>query len=746
MNYSNLMDAVNARIKANGRREITGDILNDVLRAMVVELGAGYQLGGTIRQGDKPKGEDLRVAYLAVEPGMYLYAGGFEVTELSLITYGAEWHMHPLGVPFGTQIAEDIAAAVEAEKTRAMTAEKALNDVIDTEKTERAAADSALDTAIKAEAKRASDAEGANAAAIASEADARAQADTTLQGNITAEATAREAADEALAAKVTAEETARKAADATLQANINTEESERKAADTALGTRVASIEDKIPAQASSENKLADKDFVNSSIATSTATFRGTFDTLEALKAAQADKNDYAFWVHKDEVGNTCYDKYTYTDTEWKFEYRLNNSSFTAAQWAALNSSVTADVIKALQDADKANAKAIADEKAERIAAVAAETTAREQADTANAEAITTETAGRKAADQTLQGNIDKKQDTISDLATIRANAANGQTTFGWGDHAKAGYTKAFIVNITGDGSTENPYTVDKTREEVAAALAANSLILLKAEAADFQGYFEIYHLIWATNYPTQALMLQFGNIDEASHIYTTMVLIFSYQEGVGVNVKASSIKLATDEQVKAKQDTLASGTNIKTINGKSILGAGNLPVGVPTIRSGTGNAAEVFNGNRPSAASGLSSHAEGESYAIGEYSHAEGLGCSTEGRCSHAEGIACIAQGENSHAEGNSTVAKGQNSHAEGSYNIHDDAAIHSVGIGTAAARKDAHRINYDGKHYIIGIGGFDGTKTTKNLTNEKDLATVINGYETRIAALETALAGIKSN
>ena len=408
MNYSNLMEAVNARIKANGKREITGDILNDVLRAMVVELGAGYQLGGTIRPGDKPKDEDLRVAYLAVEPGMYLYAGGFEVTELSLITYGAEWYMYPLGVPFGSQIAEDIAAAVEAEKTRAMAAEKVLSDAIATEARERAAADSALDSAIKAETKRATDAEGvltkavgdektramaaegANAAAIASEADAREQADTTLQGNITAE------------------ETARKAADATLQTNINTEESERKAADTALGTRVTNIEDKIPAQASTENKLADKDFVNSSIATSTATFRGTFDTLGALKATTADKNDYAFWVHKDEDGNTCYDKYTYTGTEWKFEYRLNNSSFTAAQWAALNSGVTADVIKALQDADKANAKAIADEKAERIAAVAAETTAREQADTSNAEAITAETAERKAADQTLQANIDKK--------------------------------------------------------------------------------------------------------------------------------------------------------------------------------------------------------------------------------------------------------------------------------------------------------------------------------------------------
>lgn len=753
MNYSNLMDAVNARIKANGRREITGDILNDVLRAMVVELGAGYQLGGTIRPGDKPKGEDLRVAYLAVEPGMYLYAGGFEVTELSLITYGAEWHMYPLGVPFGTQIAEDIAAAVEAEKTRAMAAEKALDDAIATEASERAAADSALDSAIKAETKRATDAEGvltkavedekeraqaaegANASAITAEADARAKADTTLQGNITAEEAARKAADATLQANINTEESERKAADQTLQdninaektraataeatltKNINTESVERKAADTALGTRVASIEDKIPAQATAENKLADKEFVNSSIATSTATFRGTFDTLEALKATTADKNDYAFWVHKDDDGNTCYDKYTYDGAVWKFEYRLNNSSFTAAQWAALNSGVTADVIKALRDADNANAKAIAEEKAERIAAVAAETTAREQADAANAEAITTETTDRKAADQTLQSNINKKQDIIVDLSTIREEAANGQTAFSWGDHAKAGYTKAFIINLSGDGSTENPYAVDKTREEVAAALAANSLILLKAV---IDGATEIYPLIWATDYPTQAIMLQFGNFDKASLIYTTILLMFSYQEGVGVNVTTSGIKLATDEQVKAKQDKLVSGTNIKTINSESILGGGNLVVGVSTMRAGKRSGSEVFNGIKPSNAQGDFSHAEGDN--------------------TQAAGFA-------SHAEGGNTIALSLCSHAEGSFNVEDYDAIHSVGIGASdIVRKDAHRITRGGKHYIIGIGGFDGTKATRDLNGEKDLATIINNYESRIAALETALAGIKSN
>lgn len=103
----------------------------------------------------------------------------------------------------------------------------------------------------------------------------------------------------------------------------------------------------IPQAATADNQLADKEFVNSSIATATATFRGTFATLEALKATPADRNDYAFWEHKDAAGNTCYDKYTYDGSAWKFEYRLNNSSFTAAQWGAINSGITGTLVTKL---------------------------------------------------------------------------------------------------------------------------------------------------------------------------------------------------------------------------------------------------------------------------------------------------------------------------------------------------------------------------------------------------------------
>ena len=103
------------------------------------------------------------------------------------------------------------------------------------------------------------------------------------------------------------------------------------------------ITDKIPAEASSSNKLADKAFVNSSIATNTANFIGTFNSVAELEAysGTVTNNDYAFVIVTDSAGNTAYDRYKYTTAttpaSWIFEYELNNSSFTATQWAAINS-------------------------------------------------------------------------------------------------------------------------------------------------------------------------------------------------------------------------------------------------------------------------------------------------------------------------------------------------------------------------------------------------------------------------
>lgn len=108
---------------------------------------------------------------------------------------------------------------------------------------------------------------------------------------------------------------------------------------------VNTIQALIPATATATNQLADKDFVNSSIATATAEFRGSFTSLDELKATSGNLNDYAFYLHTDDVGNKVVDRYKWTTAGWLYEYTLNNSSFTAEQWAALNSAITATLVQ-----------------------------------------------------------------------------------------------------------------------------------------------------------------------------------------------------------------------------------------------------------------------------------------------------------------------------------------------------------------------------------------------------------------
>ena len=114
------------------------------------------------------------------------------------------------------------------------------------------------------------------------------------------------------------------------------------------------ISSMIPTQASAENKLADKDFVNSSIANSTATFRGTFTSSDLFPTEGIDGNDYLFLATTDALGNQKYDRYKYSNGEWIYEYTLNNSSFTEAQWKAINSGITTDYLSTLATKEYVN--------------------------------------------------------------------------------------------------------------------------------------------------------------------------------------------------------------------------------------------------------------------------------------------------------------------------------------------------------------------------------------------------------
>lgn len=151
-----------------------------------------------------------------------------------------------------------------------------------------------------------------------------------------------------------------------LQVDVGGLQSELTTLNNLLGTiqsRVNEINTLIPNQASAQNQLADKRFVNSSIASNTANFLGTYDTLgEIMSIPNPTNNDYAFLHTTDSVGNTVYERYKYNSdiTQWLYEYDLNNSSFTAEQWATINSrltqsSVAQSILNAINALDVASA-------------------------------------------------------------------------------------------------------------------------------------------------------------------------------------------------------------------------------------------------------------------------------------------------------------------------------------------------------------------------------------------------------
>ena len=102
------------------------------------------------------------------------------------------------------------------------------------------------------------------------------------------------------------------------------------------------------------------EFVNSSIATNTATFMGTF-TSESEFPAVATNNDYLFLDTVDGEGNKIFKRYKYDESSaaWRYEYTLNNSSFTAAQWAAIQSGITSEIVSDIARKSELDAHTIA---------------------------------------------------------------------------------------------------------------------------------------------------------------------------------------------------------------------------------------------------------------------------------------------------------------------------------------------------------------------------------------------------
>lgn len=123
-------------------------------------------------------------------------------------------------------------------------------------------------------------------------------------------------------------------------------------------SNVATINSKIPTQASETNQLADKDFVNSSINSIAAYFitknaaGDSFATKAELSATTTfysggsirvpTRNDYCI-VLTDESHDNATTRYIYNNG-WEFQYIVNETALTSEQLAALNSGITKDLV------------------------------------------------------------------------------------------------------------------------------------------------------------------------------------------------------------------------------------------------------------------------------------------------------------------------------------------------------------------------------------------------------------------
>lgn len=125
-------------------------------------------------------------------------------------------------------------------------------------------------------------------------------------------------------------------------------------------------------------------------------------------------------------------------------------------------------------------------------------------------------------------------------------------------------------------------------------------------------------------------------------------------------------KTETDNAITSatstKQDTLVSGTNIKTINGETLLGEGNI-----TIQGGSGSGKAIEAGTNISITTGETADTINCTLPITAGTNSDGKGIIIGDSECTAKGLYAISLGHSSKAGGNYSFCNGSNSSANGS-------------------------------------------------------------------------------
>lgn len=532
---------------------------------------------------------------------------------------------------------------------------------------------------------------------------------------------------------------------------------------------VDNIEGKIPSEASSSNKLADKNFVNSSIATNTATFQGTYrlhDDLGVLvvqsdpdspieydksatanalaqQISSADNNDYCFVVvpvSNTTGADTAYiDRFKYNGTAWSYEYTLNNSGFTAEQWAVINSGVAfekgtgANSVKLKGDSNTASGEGAVTFGRNRSTAAGIRSFSHGDGAFANANfshaegqnAVANGESSHAEGFQTVASGQWSHAEGISTSASTQGAHAEGGNTYASGEcsHAEGGGTRAHYRHSHAEGDDTTAGGESSHAEGVGSntrstgshtegfntkALEGSNYSHAEGNKSNTKGYYS--HAEGSESYTI-------GSNSHAEGVKTTTIGSGSHSEGEGTGITrlgqipnnpADHTAFRMDNPVQVYKGDIVSNDSAFLLN-KAIVTEDSYGIAVHVDHHGYKQADIIYIVRGIS--SGTGSHSEGkDTKASGDYSHAEGNLTYTEGQYSHAEGI---------HTEATNT-----GEHAAGKYNKSNQGTIHSVGVGTSVDdRKNAWEIDESGNVYIKDIGGYDGTNPSTSTSLQTEYA-----------------------
>lgn len=189
-------------------------------------------------------------------------------------------------------------------------------------------------------------------------------------------------------------------------------------------------------------------------------------------------------------------------------------------------------------------------RAEVDAAINAETTERQKQDSALGGMIAAETAARERA-------VASKQDTLVSGTNIKT--INGQSVLGEGN-----------IAIQGGGTITVDSELSTTSENPVQNKVITNAINGKQDAGDYALKSEIPD---TSELATKEELA--AKLDTAT--YNSEKASFETKENAAATYQVKG-DYATTAQLNSKQDTLVSGTNIKTINGNSLLGEGDITI------------------------------------------------------------------------------------------------------------------------------------------------------------------------